>query len=91
MLGAYGPGNNFYPQKNFQNFGGSFLNLSVSTNGIGIVVNEGVTYNWLRRQLVVCGGQQVLKDFFVLKKTLFRAFFSCYSAGWANFLVRGLF
>ncbi len=76
MLGAYGPGNNFSPQKKFNYFGGSFLNLSVSTNESGILLYEGVTYNWLRRQLVFCGGQQVIIQHFWMsalfeKKSLF--------------------
>ena len=59
LMGAYGPGNNFVIQTNFQNFLGSLLNMSVSTSDTGSVLFEGVTYNWLRRQLVFCGGKQV--------------------------------
>ena len=62
--GAYGPGNNFRRQSNFRNFWWTVLNLTASSNDTGMLVNEGVTYNWLRRQYVFCGGQQVTKVHF---------------------------
>jgi hypothetical protein len=61
LLGAYGPGTQFFPQDRFPYFFSSILNLSVSPTDTGMVVNEGVTYNWLNRQFVFCGGQQVFE------------------------------
>ncbi len=61
-LGVYGPAYHYGPQKYFAHFWSqnSFLNLTVSTSDAGLVVYEGLVFNWLRRQLVFCGGQQVL-------------------------------
>jgi hypothetical protein len=70
LYGAYGPGNGFRAQANFHNFWWTNLNLTVSANDTGMVVNEGVTYNWLRRQYVFCGGQQVLNLFYGHKYSL---------------------
>ena len=61
LLGVYGPGSQFVQQERFPHFFSSTINLSVSPNDTGIVVNEGVAYNWLKRQFVFCGGQQVLE------------------------------
>jgi hypothetical protein len=59
LYGAYGPGNNYSPQQYFHTFWWTGLNLTASANDTGMVIYEGVTYNWLRRQYVFCGGQQV--------------------------------
>jgi len=61
FLGIYGPGSNFLPQKNFARFWDqdSSLDLLVSAVDTPMVANEGVTFNWLRRQFIFCGGQQV--------------------------------
>ncbi len=68
--GAYGPGNTFRSQANFRYFWWTHLNLTVSANDTGMLINEGVTFNWLRRQYVFCGGQQVLKPSSVLNIVL---------------------
>ena len=61
LLGAYGPGSQFVQQEKFPHFFSSIINLSVSPSDKGVVVNEGVAYNWLNRQFVFCGGQQVFE------------------------------
>ena len=59
LLGVYGPADNFVTQTSFPHFFGALLNLPVTALETGMVIYEGVAYNWLRRQLVFCGGQQV--------------------------------
>ena len=51
-LAVYGPGSHYVRQMSWPRFAPSFV-------GASIMINEGITYNWLRRQLIVCGGQQV--------------------------------
>jgi len=60
LLGVYGPAANFGTQANFPHFFETFLNLPVTAPDSGIVIYEGVAFNWQRRKFVFCGGQQVL-------------------------------
>ena len=61
LLQIYGPGDHVAIQKNLKshwnpNF---ILTFSLPPTDSGIVVNEGVVFNWQKRQIVFCGGQQV--------------------------------
>jgi hypothetical protein len=64
-LGVYSR-EGYMVQPDLSRFSSSILNLTVNATNIGIVSNKGITFNWMTRMLVVCGGQQV--DLFLLKK-----------------------
>ena len=50
-LAVNGPGSHYVRQMSWPRFA-SYVSASR-------MINEGITYNWLRRQLIVCGGIQV--------------------------------
>jgi hypothetical protein len=58
-------------QTDLNRFSSSILNLTVNATNVGIVKYKGITFNWMTRMLVVCGGQQV-NFYFHLRRKIYK-------------------
>jgi hypothetical protein len=56
-LGSSGESYRFQPS--LSRFLSSILNTTSNKTDIGIIEYNGITFNWMTRMLVICGGQQV--------------------------------